>query len=242
MRIDKVYILALNVDQQKIDEIQSKLDACGFEDRVECEILVGHDGWNEPLPEGVTVYEGFGLGEATDNPHWKLPVQPGEIGCTLSHINAWKRIAEGGEERCLILEEDFVPLKPMSELPEPNPNWPFVWDFLNLGRWVLDYTKDIRIDSVYSFTSRHYNMQSYILTKAGAQKLVDYKLEERLFINDEFINATFMKHPRPDIEAMFPVKTITALGTHVDWFNQDHSPSLVSTHSPQGAPDSRHAT
>lgn len=242
MRIDKVYILALNVDQQKIDEIQSKLDACGFEGRVECEILPGHDGWNEPLPEGVTIYEGFGLGETTDNPHWKLPVQPGEIGCTISHINAWKRVAEGDEERCLILEEDFVPMRPLSELPEPNPDWPFVWDFLNLGRWVLDYTKDIRIDSVYSFTSRHYNMQSYILTKAGAQKLVDYKLEERLFINDEFINATFMKHPRPDIDAMFPVKTITALGTHVDWFNQDHSPSLVSTHSPQGAPDSRYTT
>lgn len=242
MRIDKVYILALDVDQQKINKILDKLDLCGFENNVGYEILDGHNGWTEPLPEGVTVYEGYGLGEATDNPHWKLPVQPGEIGCTLSHMNAWKRVANGEEERCLILEEDFQPLKPMSELPETNPDWPFVWDYLNIGRWVLDYSKDIRLDDVYCLTSRHYNMQSYILTKTGAQKLVDYKLEDRLFINDEFIAATYMKHPRPDIEALFPVKTITAIGTHIDWFDQDGSPTMVSSHSPQKQNDSRRAT
>ena len=40
------------------------------------------------------------------------------------------------------------------------------------------------------------------------QKLVDYKLEDNLFPNDELITATYMQHPRPDIEAMFPVKTM----------------------------------
>lgn len=241
MRIDKIYILALNVDQ-KIDKITEKLDRCGFEESTPYEILEGHDGWKQPVPADVKVWNGFGLGEKTDNPHWKLSAQPGEIGCALSHINAWKRIAEGEEERCLILEEDFVPLKPMSELPETNSDWPFVWDYLNIGRWVIDYSKDIRLDDVYCIPSRHYNMQSYILTKVGAQKLVDYKLEDNLFPNDEFITATYMEHPRPDIEAMFPIKTIKALGTHIDWFNQDESPSLVSTHSPQNQSDSRHAT
>ena len=92
MRIDKVYILVLGIDQPKVDKIQSKLDKCGFESRIECEILSGHNGWTQPIPEGVTVFNKFGLGEKTDNPHWKLPPQPGEIGCALSHINAWKRI------------------------------------------------------------------------------------------------------------------------------------------------------
>jgi len=233
MRIDKVYILALDLDQQKVDRIQSKLDKCGFENRIECEILPGHNGWTQPIPDGVTIWDNFGLGEATNNPHWKLPPQPGEIGCALSHINAWKRIAEGEEERCLILEEDFWSIKTLSELPEPNPNWPFTWDYCTLGRWVFDYDYDIKLDDVWCIPSQHYNMQSYVLTKLGAQKLVDYQLEKNLFINDEFITATYMKHRRADIEALYPVKTINAIATREDWFNQDGSPSRVSTHTPQ---------
>lgn len=238
MKIDKVYVLALNPDQTKTNTIVEKLNQCGFDGTVGYEILNGHDGWNEPVPENVIVYSDWGL-ESTDNPHWKLPVQPGEIGCTLSHINAWRHIANGIEERCLILEEDFIPIKPLSDLSEPNSNWPFIWDFCSLGRWVFNYSDDIKLDGDWCIPSRHYNMHAYILTKLGAQKLVDYQLEKRLFINDEFITATYMRHPRPDIEAMFPNKTITAIATHVDWFDQNSLPSTVSSHSPQKVPDSR---
>ena len=42
-----------------------------------------------------------------------------------------------------------------------------------------------------------------------------------------------MKHSRPDIDELYPIKTINAIATHDDWFNQDGSPSRVSTHTPQ---------
>ena len=74
-------------------------------------------------------------------------------------------------------------------------------------------------------------MHSYILTNIGAQKLVDYHLEKNLFINDEFITATYMKHRRPDIEKMYPVKTINALATHKDLFEQLDHKSMVSGHT-----------
>lgn len=230
MQIDKIYILAINLTQEKVNHIKEKLQQTQLESGVPYEILEGHNGWEQSIPEGTNVYDGWGLGDKTNYSNWKIPVQPGEVGCTLSHINVWKRIVAAEDERCLILEEDFVPEKPIKDLPEPNPDWPFVWDYLNIGRWAVDYSKDIRIDNVYCFTSRHYNTQSYILTKAGAQKFLDYELEKNIIPVDEFINATFIQHPRSDINMMFPVKNVVALGTHVDWFNQDGSPSMVSSH------------
>lgn len=233
MKIDKIYILALNLTEEKAARIKAKLDRCGFDGSVGYEILDGHDGRKDPLPEGCSVYQGWGLGENTWNKFWKLPVQPGEVGCALSHINAWKRIAAGDEQRVLILEEDFMiePGKSMLALPEPNENWPFVWDYINLGRWVFNHDHDIILDRTYCIPSLHYNMHAYILTKVGAQKLVDYDLEKNLIINDEFITATYMKHRREDIEAMFPVKTITALATHEMIFEQEDHVSAVSAHT-----------
>lgn len=237
MKIDKIYILALNPDQARIDDIKRRLSDAEFDGTTPYEILYGHDGWNEPTPDWVTVYDGWKLD--TENPFWNLPVQPGEIGCTISHINAWKRAAEGEEERVLILEEDFIAEKRMMDLPEPDENWPFVWDYLTLGRWVFPSTKDIKIDDTFCIPGPHYNMQAYVLTKLGAQKLVDYKLEDNLFINDEFIMATYMQHARPDVNEIYPVKTINAIATHEDWFNQDGSSNKVSSHAPQWQPDAR---
>ena len=239
MRIDKIYILSLNPTQETINKILSKLELIKLKQNIPYDIKEGHDGWNLPVPDGVHLWEGFGLGDKTDNEHWKLPMQPGEVGCALSHIKAWHRVATGDEERVLILEEDFTPIKPLSNLPEPNTWWPFQWDFCSLGRWVFDYSDDIKLDEHWCIPSRHYNMHAYILTKLGAQKLVDYQLEKKLIPNDEFITATYMKHVRTDIDALFPEKRISAIATHLDWFDQDESPSRVSSHSPQYSPDSR---
>lgn len=237
MKIDKIYILALNPNQDRVDNIRIKLKDAEFDGTTPYEILNGHDGWNEPVPDWVTVYDKWQI--SVDNEFWKVPVQPGEIGCTISHINAWKRVAEGEEERVLILEEDFQPEKRMLDLPEPSTEWPFIWDYLTLGRWVFEKNKDIKIDDTYCIPSGHYNMQAYILTKLGAQKLVDYKLEDNLFINDEFIMATYMNHRRADINELYPIKTINAIATHDDWFNQDGSSNKVSFHAPQWKPDAR---
>ena len=151
MKVDKIYVLCLNPTQERIDDIKKRLELCEFEESTSYDILPGHDGWNSPLPEWASIYEGWALGG--NNPFWKLPVQPGEVGCTLSHINAWKLAAEHGYKRTLILEEDFTPTKTMSSLPEPNPKWPLKWDYLSLGRWIFNIENDIRLDDTYCIPS-----------------------------------------------------------------------------------------
>ena len=40
-----------------------------------------------------------------------------------------------------------------------------------------------------------------------------------------------MKHRREDIEALYPIKTISAIATNDDWFNQLDHKSMVSAHT-----------
>jgi hypothetical protein len=75
-------------------------------------------------------------------------------------------------------------------------------------------------------------MHAYMLTQEGAQKLVDHHLERNIFINDEFITATYMTHRRKDIEAMYPNKNIKAISTKEDYISQTSNAetTLVSKH------------
>ena len=91
MKFDKIYVLAINHTQEKIDSIVKKLSVLETDGVTTYEILVGHNGWQEELPEGAKIYENWGQPESW-NDFWKKDVQPGEVGCTLSHISAWKKI------------------------------------------------------------------------------------------------------------------------------------------------------
>lgn len=33
---------------------------------------------------------------------------PGEVGCTMSHAEAWRRIVAGTDDRCVVLEDDAL--------------------------------------------------------------------------------------------------------------------------------------
>jgi len=233
LQIEKIYVLAINHSDEKYDDIQRRLSALGLPYNVPYEIIQGHNGYTDPMPEGTAVYEGWPL-EGTTNSFWKYPVNQGEIGCTLSHIKAWNQIVEEGVNRALILEEDFYGIKPLKDLKAPPSE--IDWDFMYLGRYKFEDVTDVEINDQWLYPGFSYNMQAYMLSQAGAQKLVDHHLEKNIFINDEFINATFTKHRRPDIEAMYPNKNITAISTVEDYIGQssNEETTLVSKHGYEG--------
>ena len=125
MKIDKIYVLAINHTQEKIDDIVSRLESTGFEPNTPFVILKGHNAYTDKTPEGVGVYEKWGIANSW-NKFWQMPVQTGEVGCALSHINAWKTITNEGVERALILEEDFQPVNGMQFKDIPETNIPLV--------------------------------------------------------------------------------------------------------------------
>ena len=228
LQIQKIYVLAINHSDEKFEEISKKLNNLGLPYQVPFEVLQGHNGYTDPLPEGASVYDGWAI--ETDHVFWSNPVGKGEIGCTLSHINAWNRVVEDGINRALILEEDFIGLKPLNELNPPPVD--VDWDFMYLGRYVFDESENVDINGQWVYPGLSYNMQAYMLTQKGAQKLVDHHLERNIFINDEFITATYMNHRRADIEAMYPNKNIKAISTREDYIGQtsNEETTMVSKH------------
>jgi GR25 family glycosyltransferase involved in LPS biosynthesis len=221
LKIEKIYVLAINHSPEKYKDIQKRLDALNLPTEVDFEIINGHNGYTEKLPKNTEVYDNWALSD-TDNVFWKNPVGVGEIGCTLSHINIWNKIVKDGINRALVLEESI------KDLNEPSVDW----DFMYLGRYVFDKSEDVNIDNQWVRPGTSYNMHAYMLTQEGAQKLVDYHLERNIFINDEFITATYMTHRRQDIEAMYPNKNIKAISTKEDYITQtsNKETTLVSAH------------
>jgi|TARA_B100000768_G_C11203332_1_gene342723 GR25 family glycosyltransferase involved in LPS biosynthesis len=232
MKLDKIYILAIDHTPEKVESIKNKLETMGFDDDIPYEILHGHNGWKSELPTGHSVYKGWSQPESW-NDFWKMNVQPGEIGCTITHISAWNKIIEDNVSRALILEEDFILKKPFKDLEEPSENWPYKWDYLNIGRYAFEKDDDIILNDTYCIPALHYNMHSYVLTYVGAQKLISYNLEKNIIPVDEFITATYMNHRRWDIEEIFPVKLINALATNNNWIGQtsDAQSTTVSAHT-----------
>lgn len=56
------------------------------------------------------------------SPHYPFPLNPGEVGCFLSHRQCWQRIIDDGLEYALIAEDDLC--------VDPAP-WPEVMDLIH---------------------------------------------------------------------------------------------------------------
>lgn len=232
MKVDKIYVLAIRHTQEKIDSIKERLVQLDTDGVTPYEIIIGHDGWNDSLPDDVKVYRGWAIPESW-NDFWKLPVQPGEIGCTLSHISAWRKILEDGVKTALILEEDFIPVRSIKSMPPPDKTWPFNWDYLTLGRYVFDGAHDIKLDENYCIPSLHYNMHAYMLTDQASFKLLSYNLHKNIIPVDEFMPVTYIDHRRPDINFIWPLKQIIPLATNELYVSQssDADTTTVSGHT-----------
>ena len=227
IKIDKIYVIAINHSQEKYTDIQQRLDRLGLPNRVPFDIIAGHDGTNDPMPVDIKLYEDWKQPESW-NKFWQFDMSPGEIGCAISHIRVWEMISRGEEERALILEEDFVPVLPVSKITEPEVD--FDWAFL--GRNTFNPEENTEIDDMWCKPGTSYNAHAYLLTKKGAQKLLEFSIKDNLIPIDEFMTPTYMNHRRSDINELFPNKTMNVLSTNQQFIVQASSPqtSTVSAH------------
>lgn len=73
-------------------------DQCG----VPCEILDAADGGQMDAAEIASVYQ-----QALIKPHYPFELGVGEVGCFVSHRNAWQTLLETEADAALILEDDM---------------------------------------------------------------------------------------------------------------------------------------
>lgn len=231
MLVDKIYIISLGADIPEVQEdILKRLDGLGLESRTNFEIVSAFDGRGGEIPTGFSIYSNWDLGDSTWNDWWKRPVTPGEVGCAVSHYNVWKKIEEEGIGRALILEEDFLSISPISDIQTPAINW----DIAFLGRYPLDMENETSIDATWNISLSNYNSHAYIVSNHAASVLVNsYDTKENLIPSDEFLAATYTKHRRDDIAALFPTK-LKAIAMTKDIITQSR-PHEESTTEPAGA-------
>jgi collagen beta-1,O-galactosyltransferase len=216
MKINNVHIITIDFDKVYIKEAVERIKNLNIEKNskiifggVKGEVLTDDDLKN------FIPYKNWNL-KNSGNKFWDRELTIGEIGCVISHLKVWKQCVDNQTYPVLILEQDFNPVY--------NLNWEafneienYDWDIIFLGHNNLD--KQDKEIGFKNFIKPGYSYQAhaYILSESGLEKIKNYfqVLKLNLIPTDEFLPALYTKHPRPDIEAMYPNK-MNALALRVD--------------------------
>jgi len=193
MKIEKVFVLNIGTS---IQDIKTKLDR-GLPDAV-WEILPGIKGvdtsreWS-PFPTWKI--------EGLRSNWWGRELKEGEIGCALSHLQAWEKAHKEGWGCALFLEEDFIPKVFLGKLRLDL--LPDNTDGFYLGRSKHPHVEEKEINSHWIKPGYSYQTHAYCLTRSGLEKILKYDYASNLIPSDEFLSAVFTKHPRGDVAEKF---------------------------------------
>ena len=172
MQVDQIYIIALNAADPAVhDKIFERLEGLGLDTGIPYEIIDALNLRVSDMPEGLIAYSGWNLGPGEQNEWWNRDMLVGEIGCAVSHFWAWNRVAQmPAGTKAIILEEDFWGQKPLKDLTEYSGNW----DIAFLGRWTFNDNEEV-IEDPWVKMDHFYNSHAYVLTQAGANKMLENK-------------------------------------------------------------------
>lgn len=237
MKIDNVYIITLDMSPQYQQDLIDRVKELELPAGTPIEIKQGFLGTRlrsgeENLP--YKIYDGWDLSKnGNDNFWWIRPVTDGEAGGCISHTQCWEDAYKNGYERIMILEDDFIPFKPI--------NWE-IFDELGDYYWDICLMSHNSLHHLYSDTARpslinmkhfirptyFYNTHTYMLQKEGIRKLVEDHLpvlKQNVIVSDEFLSAVIAGHPRWDLREMY-IPNMIALATKMNFTGQSRSEGL----------------
>ncbi|MCF6320551.1 MAG: glycosyltransferase family 25 protein [Rhizobiaceae bacterium] len=139
---------------------------------------------------------------------YKYPLVKPEIGCYLSHIEAWRQIAESGEEGGFIFEDDFQITSPLAPVLEALSVSTEDWDMAKMFS-LKKHPKIIHETSLTPFNDLTVPYQvptcllAYALRAETAKKLVEISIpffrpvdEDHKFYWEKNLRVTLV-HPSP---------------------------------------------
>lgn len=142
------------------------------------------------------------------NRWWSRPLKLGEVGCSLAHLACWRDAEQCGDEPYILILEDDAVLEAdcLPKLLELLSKTTLSFDLLYLGRVPLEPDRSTGgglVSPGYSHCTF-----GYVVTRAALSVLLEFRLDQALVPVDEFLPATYIDHPRPDLRARFPRKLI----------------------------------
>lgn len=164
-----VFVINMAENTRRLARCAAELDAAGI-DWIRLEAV---DGRALSVTDLAGVYDA-----ETNRRRAKHPLVPPEIGCYLSHIAAWERIAAGDAPGGIVLEDDFRitgDLKTAIERLAANADG---WDLTKLFSFKPVTLQGTPRELGQGFllgtpTRVPSTTLGYAITKAGAQKLAD---------------------------------------------------------------------
>jgi GR25 family glycosyltransferase involved in LPS biosynthesis len=95
----------------------------------------------------------------------------GAVGCYMSHVGIWKKIAEEDELTAIILEDDAIINPELKRtVTEFTQVVPKDWDILLIGHMLRKYYKGKTYHKVVQF----YGLHCYVISAKGARNILKY--------------------------------------------------------------------
>ena len=124
-----------------------------------------------------------------------IDMDPGEIGCILSHRKVWAQVVKEKLPCTLILEDDAISLKRdfINIIINLKTYLPNDWDILLLGFWLHMGDNGIKINKYIHSVGNFCLLHSYLISQQGARKLlklgvIDKPLDTWLSVNSNRVN------------------------------------------------------
>lgn len=126
---DKIYVLTVGATEERINTLKIRLEGLNFE------IFEGTDGRKYlPQIESLNKFpKEFFIENKIDSQRFNI-LSKGQLGCSLSHIEIYKKIVKSSYNRTLILEDDaFIEKKDYCAFDKLIEKLPANWELLYLG-------------------------------------------------------------------------------------------------------------
>ena len=147
--------------------------------------------YGKDLPDNYFEQNGIKINSTFRNPYTNSTITKGEIGCALSHYNAWKRAMEEGVKYPIIMEDDieFTAdfIKVLNDLVKNPPNF----DVIYLSRKLIGTDNGVhsKINDTHNLVNMGFSywLNAYMLTQKSVKALVNSGFLKNLIVVDEFI-------------------------------------------------------
>ena len=202
----KIYVKIINLigRKEKLQKIYQRVQKLDVPDgwKVDTQVVIANEGNNHHGYKGWKTNETFGCGQHITK-YWNRDVTKGEVGCTLSHLQAIESVGLGDNEYLLVLEDDADFYSDLLFRIDHCLQGDVQWDMLDLGGiCVSGKTEPI---SFYQYRNVGYTYQTHsiLYNRHALKKLQGIDITERIVAYDEMLALLMKKSGRLDLKKLY---------------------------------------
>ncbi|XP_066896709.1 inactive glycosyltransferase 25 family member 3 isoform X3 [Kogia breviceps] len=203
MGFDEVFVISLARRPHRGERMLTSL----WEMEISGRLVDAVDG--RALNSSVMKSLGVDLLPGYQDPYSGRTLTKGEVGCFLSHYSVWEEVVARGLAQVVVFEDDVrfesnfkMRLERLMKEVEAEK---LPWDLIYLGRKQVNPEEEAAVEGLPHLVVAGYSYWTlaYVLSLAGARKLLASQPLHRMLPVDEFLPIMFDQHPNEQYKAHF---------------------------------------